>query len=230
MLLQPYLAPASRVIVEPMEVLSRLQELDPTLDEDVLLEANMRGYEARLEATPIHAPTAAGTFHWHSFVPALHEALIQRGWTRSDYKNCPLIVSPDKSVMILIMTGNADTGRQFGNPANQADKGAVLDQAVQRNQQYELFENDAVSALKRGESGTQLWVLLYHVERGRGHDKEIRTELSLPSSFGKKKIAGWKERIILRSILVEPGSPVVSPVPLAPTEPIDVPVERRHAG
>lgn len=210
-----------RLLSDPAKVISRLSELDTTLTEELLLEANMRGYEARLEATPAHAPTAAGTFHWHAFVFALRLALKEQGWTTSDHLNCPSVISPDRTISILIITGDIDTGKEFGSPRNQADKGRVLSEAIDFNRTYELFENGA-------ESGTQLWVLLYHAERDhKGVVKEIRTELSLPSRFENKKIAGWAERIILRPLSVGKQPDVVT---TTPAEPIDFPVERRSAG
>jgi len=140
-----------------------------------------------------------------------------------DERNCPLVISPDRTMAIVVMTGNSDTGKTFGNPTNQADKGAVLDEAVQRNIQYQLFEASALAKLQKG-GGTQLWVLLYHVEAGSNGAKEIRTELSLPSEFQRKRIANWSERIILRPMSTEPSTPVIAPIP---TIPFDVPVERK---
>ena len=99
----------ARIVVLPDEVEARLQGLDPALNQDLMLEANMRGYEARLEATPAHAPTAAGTLHWHAFVPALRLALKVQDWSIKDHKNCPLIISPDRSMAIVVMTGNSET-------------------------------------------------------------------------------------------------------------------------
>ena len=219
----PSFTPA-RIISEPSEVAVRLQELDAALVEDLLLEANLRGYEARLGTTIAHAPTAAGTLHWHEFVAAVRLALKERDWSIKDHKNCPLIISPDKSIAIVVMTGNLETGLIHGNPTNQADKGAVMDEAVQRNIQYQLFESAAMSKLQRGAGGTQLWVLLYHADVSGKHAKEIRTELSLPSRFHKKKIIEWSERIILKSI---PTEPTARSVVIDPTPPIDVIVERK---
>lgn len=213
----------TRIVSDPAEVDARLQALDPALLQELLLEANLRGYAARLESTPAHAPTAAGTFHWHAFVHAIRDALIVQGWLMKNHKNCPLIISPDKSVAIVVMTGNIETGNEFGNPTNQADKGAVLDEAIQRNVQYQLFESSELAKLKKGE-GTQLWVLLYHVESNAKGVKEIRSELSLPSIFERKKIVYWAERIIMRPISTGPAAPVIAPLPVAP---IDVVVERR---
>ncbi|WP_090879305.1 hypothetical protein [Nitrosovibrio sp. Nv6] len=215
----------TRIISEPAEVDARLFEIDSALHQELLLEANQRGYEARLEATPAHAPTAAGTYHWHTFVAQLRVALRVQGWIIRDEQNCPLVISPDKSLAIGVMTGNSDTGKPYGHPTNQADKGAVLDKAVQRNVQYQLFENRLITKLrKKGDGGTQFWVLLYHVEVGTNGLKEIRTELSLPSDFQHRKIVDWSERIILRSLKGEPMVPMVAALP---TTPFDVSVERK---
>ena len=216
--------PSPRIVSEPTEVDARLGELDAALDQDLLLESNQRGYEARLDTTLAHAPTAAGTLHWHAFVPALRLALKARGWSIKDHKSCPLIISGDKSIAIVVMTGNSETGKPFGNPSNQADKGAVLDEAVQKNIQYQLFENAAINKMQKGKGGTQLWVLLYHVDSGTRDAREIRTELSLPSSFYKRRIVGWTERIILRSI---PTDTFTLIAPSSPVAPIEVIVERK---
>jgi hypothetical protein len=214
----------ARIVVHPADVDARLQELDPALTQDLMLEANQRGFEARLEVTLAHAPTAAGTLHWQAFVPALRLALKVQDWIIKDHKNCPLIISADRSMAIVVMTGNSETGKEFGNPTNQADKGAVLDEAVQKNIQYQLFENSALNKMQKGDGGTQLWVLLYHVDAGVKDAREIRSELSLPSSFHKKKIIGWAERIILRSIPTDPSTRIT---PSLPIEPIEVVVERK---
>lgn len=221
-------APRARVITDVHEVASRLLELDKSLSEQLLLESNLRGFEARLEATPAHAPTAAGTYHWHAFVFAIRLALKEQGWTMKNHLNCPFVISPDKTISILVMTGDGETGNEFGNPKNQADKGRVLSDAIDINQNYDLFESAAISHMERGASGTQLWVLLYHVERdNNGIPKEIRTELSLPSRFEKKRIVGWAERIVLRHLDIGTEPAIERPLPV---EPIDFPVERRNAG
>ena len=214
----------SPIVSISAEVDARLQELDSALTQALLIEANHQAYRARVETTIAHAPTAAGTLHWHALVPAVRLALKEKGWQIKDYKNCPLIISADQLTAIVVMTGNSDTGKEFGNPTNQADKGSVLDAAIQKNNQYQLFENAAISQLQKNASGTKLWVFLYHVEKGTKGDKEIRSELSLPSDFQKKKIAGWSERIILRSISTEPTTSIT---PSLPVTPIEVIVERK---
>jgi hypothetical protein len=217
--------PATSVLFEPALVATRLSELQPSLDEVLLREANEHGYRARLEATKLHAPTAAGTYHWNATLFAVRFALTERDWVAENLRNCPFIVSPDRKVAIAVMTGDPETGLVAGNPTNQARKGAVLERAVAQNQQLELFDPAAVSKdLANSKDATQLWVLLYHVAVGADGKPEIRAELSLPSRFARKQIVGWTERIVLAAIRPD-GEPVIGQD--EPTGPIDVPVERR---
>jgi len=214
------------VVSEPGLVTSRLSELNPSLTEGLLREVSEHGYRARIEATDLHAPTAAGSYHWHAAVYAIRSMLAEQGWKPEVSRNCPFIVSPDRTIAIVVMTGDSDTGYVDGYPTNQAEKGAVLKQAIANNQtQLKLFDAGSVSSkLANSKDATQLWVLLYHVAVGSSGKVEIRIELSLPSHFEKKKIIGWRERIILNSILPDGESMIHDD---APTSPIDVPVERR---
>ena len=66
--------------------------------------------------------------------------------------------------------------------------------------------------------------MLYHVERDLNNNpKEIRTELSQPSRFERKKIVDWAERIILR--VLDMGAPSGIDMDV-PDNPIVEPVER----
>lgn len=216
--------PRGQITVEPARVSARLLNLHDTLDPAMFQEVNEHGYRARVDVTAAHPTTAAGTFHWHQAVFALRTALFERGWTKKDLKNCPFILSPDRSVAILVMTGDADTGLVQGFPTNQSQKGTVLKQAISGN--YELFETAMISKLERMSNGTEMWVLLYHVGIDENGRTVLRSELSRPSRFERKKIAGWMERIILGPIHPDGEHEMQVDSPIAP-KPIDVPVERR---
>lgn len=214
------------VSVDPDVVAARLSELHPTLDMALLREVSEHGYRRRIEATDMHSTTAAGSFHWHESIFALRMMLSERGWKKEDLKNCPFIVSPDRTIALCLMTGDSETGWPQGNPSNQAQKGAVLETAVAKNQQQlKLFDAKYVSTeLSNRQEGTQLWVVLYHVTVGTSGNAEIRMEVSLPSEFESKRIVAWRERLILAPIA--PDGDGVAQRDL-PTAPIDVPVERR---
>lgn len=215
-----------RVVSEPARVSFRLSELHASLNESLLREANEHGYRARLEATALHPPTAAGSYHWHAVVYAIRSILTKHGWKSEDLRNCPFIVSPDRAVAMVVMTGDSDTGRPNGNPTNQAEKGPILNQAIARNQeQLRLFEAGPISSTLAGsKEATQLWVFLYHVGVGLDGKDEVRMEISLPSRFERKKIVEWSERIILGAIQPNDEVGVLGD---ASAEPMDVPVERR---
>ncbi len=214
------------VVSEPDSVSARLSKLHPTLDLALLREVSEHGYRRRIEATDMHCTTAAGSYHWHESIYALRSMLSERGWKKEDLRNCPFIVSPDRSIALCLMTGDSDTGWIQGNPSNQAQKGVVLENAIARNQeQLKLFDANYVSSeLAKTKEATQLWVLLYHVAIGSNGKTEIRAELSLPFEFEKKRIIGWRERLILSPILPDGESVNQSD---AATGPIDVPIERR---
>lgn len=214
------------IVSEPDAVEQRLLSLHETLLPEVFLESNLRGYEARVEVTPSHPPTAAGTLHWHAFVGALRFALAEQGWSTYNHKNCPFVLSPDSRTSIVVMTGNSDTGKLYGNPTNQAEKGVVLGAAVIRNAQLQLNLSRRAGASGAVREGTQVWVLLYHVELGIKGVLEIRSELSLPSVFQKRKIESWTERIILRPIRPDYDTQLLEPLP---SQPFDVSVERKTA-
>lgn len=221
-MLKPIVVPSRPLaIVDPAEIRQRLLMLSPTLDPDLFYEVLLRGYEARLEITDAFPPTAAGLQQWMYTVAALREELIRRGWQMRNYKNCPWAITADESLLFGVVTGDFDTGREHGRPSNQAEKGSVLEAAIQQNQ---LFSNEDLS------TGSQMWVLMYHLERGVNGDKELRAELSMPSMFDRGKIVDWSERIIFPPISMDdlhnsPGDDIAPPA-----SPIDVPVERRHAG
>lgn len=215
-----------KVVWEPALVSSRLSELSASLNEALLREVSEHGYRARIEATELHSTTAAGSYHWHAAVYAIRSLLVERGWKPENTRNCPFIVDPNRKIAIVVMTGDSDTGSIGGYPTNQAEKGAVLKQAVANNyKQLTLFNADLASTrLANSKEATQLWVLLYHVSTGSNGKSEIRAELSLPSEFERKKIINWKERIILSSILPDGEAFIQND---SPTGPIDVPIERR---
>lgn len=217
---------STSIVLGSSEVTSRLLDLHPTLDENLLRECCEHGYRNRLEATELHPPTAAGTYQWHGTVYAAQSLLLERGWISKNVRNLPLIVSPDKTIQIAIMTGSSDTGLEHGQPENRAKKGPVLEKAIKAitdNQQLELLgiecPNERFSSKK-----LQLWILLYHFDQTSSEENELRMELSSPSQFNGGKITDWDERIILSPIrlnntLILQNEEVI--------EPIDVPVERR---
>lgn len=211
-------------IDDPDRVEARLLSLHPDLNTRLLRDAILGGLTARNDVTRASAPTAAGVQQWLKTVEDLRTLLGRERWYIHEQKNCPFITSPDRLISIVVMTGNSDTGWDgTEDPTNQAEKGAVAESYIQKNQQLELFNQDSFRLAKDKSKETQVWALLYHYDKALN---EVRYELSLPTGFGKKKITSWGERIglgkisnnpsgfeILSDELIEPASVEVVPKP-----------------
>lgn len=191
------------IIDDPVLVETRLQELHPDLSTTLFKDAIRGGLGARNDITRASAPTAAGVQQWLKTVEDLRTLLAAPQWHIHEQLNCPFISSPDRSISIVVMTGNSETGKNgVEDPTNQAEKGAVAESFVQQNSQLELFNRDSFEFAKKGQKETQVWALLYHYDKALN---EVRFELSLPTGFNKKKITHWGMRLILGSIPNNPA-------------------------
>lgn len=192
------LARRATIIDNSSHLEGRLQELHPDLSTIIFRNAILGGLSGRNEATRASAPTAAGVQQWLKTVEDLRTLLATVQWHIHEQQNCPFISSPLRNISIVVMTGNSETGKNgFEDPTNQAEKGAVAENFVQKNNQLELFNRKAFKHAKENKKETQVWALLYHYDKML---KEVRFELSLPIGFDNKKITEWGERLILGSI------------------------------
>lgn len=191
------------IIDDPTLVEARLRVLHPDLKAILFKEAIRGGLEGRNEVTRASAPTAAGVQQWLNTVEDLRTLLAALQWHIHEQQNCPFISSPDRSISIVVMTGNSETGKNgFEDPTNQAEKGPVAENFIQQNSQLELFNRDSFRLAKEKHKETQVWALLYHYDKVLN---EVRFELSLPTGFDKKKITEWGVRLILGSIPNNPA-------------------------
>lgn len=186
------------IIDDPAQVEARLQELHQNLNPLLFRHSISAGLSGRNAATPASAPTAAGVLQWLNSVEVLRTLLATERWNIHEQQNCPFISSPDRAISIVVMTGNSETGKiGVEDPTNQAEKGAVAEKFVQKNNQLELFNCNSFMLAKENQRETQVWVLLYHYDKLLN---EVRFELSLPTGFDKKQITKWGLRLILGSI------------------------------
>lgn len=191
------------IIDDPAQVEGRLQKLHPDLKIILFRDAIIGGLGGRNETTRASAPTAAGVQQWLKTVEDLRTLLATVKWHIHEQRNCPFISSPDRAISIVAMTGNGETGKNgLEDPTNQAEKGAVAENFIQKNNQLELFNRESIKLAKENQKETQVWALLYHYDKTVN---EVRFELSLPTGFDKKKITKWGERLILGSI---PNNPM----------------------
>lgn len=191
------------IVDDPVLVDARLRDLHPDLIASLFQDAIRGGLGGRNDVTRASAPTAAGVQQWLKTVEDLRTLLAALRWHIHEQQNCPFISSPDRSISIVVMTGNSETGRNgFDDPTNQAEKGAVAESFVQQNSQLELFNRDSFNLAKEKQAETQVWALLYHYDKVLN---EVRFELSLPTGFDNKKITEWGIRLILGSIPNNPA-------------------------
>lgn len=210
--------------IDTFDVDSRLAELG--LKTALLQEPVMEGMMARSECTPNDPPLYPGFATWARTVRCLREWLIPQpyGWTRSDEGNYPLVVNPNGKMAIAVATGDENTGNPHITPLTKSPKGPRTQSAIEVNQyQGSLFDAlEEVEIQTMAHSDRVTWILLQHYDQAR---KEVRFELSLPTSYSGK-IDGWSERIIFRPLPFD--SSIAIPVPVLPSLPdIDVPLRRR---
>ncbi|MCA8067408.1 hypothetical protein [Burkholderia sp. AU38729] len=203
------------IVDDPALVEARLQALHPDLNTILFKDAVRGGLGGRNEVTRASAPTAAGVQQWLKTVEDLRTLLAALQWHIHEQQNCPFISAPDRSISIVVMTGNGETGKNgIEDPTNQAEKGAVAEGFVQQNSQLELFNRDSFMLAKEKQKETQVWALLYHYDKALN---EVRFELSLPTGFNNKKITDWGVRLILGSIPNNPADFTIrKDVPNAP--------------
>lgn len=211
------------IVQDLSQVEARLQELHPDLHLDLLKDVISAGLARRNDVTRASAPTAAGIQQWLGTVANLRTRLAVLGWHIQDQNNCPFINSPDHSISIVVMTGDKETGKiGWGEPTNQAEKGAVAEGFTRKNKQLELFNSISFEFAKENQKETRVWALLYHYDKIAN---AVRYELSLPIGFSKKKITEWGARIILGIIPNDPSEFIIRQD--EPNAPATVEVEPR---
>lgn len=165
----------------------------------VLTESVWQGYLARSRTTANHPRIARGVIMWAETVAVLREQLRPQGWVKSDKGNYELVVNEKEGLAIVVTTGDDSTGMIGATPSNKCPKGVNTVEAVETNNQQDMFSELLPIVEKTSELTT--WVLLMHMAAN-----EVRCEFSLPSSIYNGKIDGWKERIILPSMPLDDDS------------------------
>ncbi|MDO9475903.1 MAG: hypothetical protein Q7L07_04250 [Pseudohongiella sp.] len=195
--------------------LDRLSQLDIPMA--ALTESVWQGYLARARTTTNHPRIARGIIMWAEVVAVLREQLISHGWVKEDKGNYELSINEKAGLAVVVTTGDEATGIIGATPSNKCPKGVNTAEAVETNNQLDLF-SELLPAIEDVQGHTT-WVLLMHLAAN-----EVRCELSLPSSISHGKINGWKERIILPSMPLDVDSIEIE-VPDLPD--IEVPIRKK---
>ncbi len=202
---------------EPADVETALARLG--LDLLLLMEAGRLGLLAWATCTPNDPPMLGGLMHWARVVRALRDHLLPRGWTKSDDDNYSLVIGTTARYAIAVSSGCPNTGMARATPTTNCPKGPSTAGAISVNHaQLELFPDIKKTKVPKAPI---TWLFLFHRDA-----KEIRLELSLPSSIGENGyIDGWNERILLPTIPLDPALVVAPPPDFGPD--IDVEIRRR---
>lgn len=207
---------------EVVDVEGRLAELG--LSEEILHTAITQGLLARSETTPNHPPLHAGFVTWSNTVRALREELIPHQWDRNNESNYSRVFNPSHTLAIAVATGDENTGNRNESPMTKSPKGAATTHAVEANAAQFSFEGDGFDKIDfTNEDGSDIktWLLMFSILKN-----EVRCELSLPIACNGK-VDGWKERIILRSIPLDPSTIDIPISPLPEMPDIEVAISRR---
>ena len=185
--------------VETWDVNKRLAELG--LDQEGLRDVVQRGHLAYITCTANHPPMVPAIWAWGETVRALREHLLPKGWERSDDNNYSTVIDPTKQFVIAVCAGDEGTGRPDATPSNKTPKGPSTMDAIAANQ-FQLglpleFQTQPTS-IRPTEGMDDRVTRILLVYRST---KEVRCELSLPSSIGiGGRIDNWRERILLGTI------------------------------
>lgn len=186
---------ADAIHADPVTVSVRLSEL--SLNEPALREAILQAHLQRSRLTANHPKIFPGLEMWGWAVASLGDQLRPLGWIRVDVGNFPLTVHEELGLAIAIAAGDEATGIASAVPSNRSKKGRNTIDAVETNQQFDLFDG-YIPRPEQDSDDHQTWVLLHHTDPVK---KEIRIELSRPSEIGDDgKISAWSERILLSSL------------------------------
>ncbi len=209
---------AKAIYVTPEEVTRALSRL-LRVPEATFCDSVLAGMQQAATATRHHPPNYAGFIRWGDTVKFLRDQLKLKGWKSKNVLNYPIVLNPERSLAISVLSADAYTGRENRTPTNRRPKGSVTQDLVQHNQVFVqpkfTFEDEADEL-----SDVTTWLLLYYWDR---REQEVRMEVSLPRGMdGEGYINSWYPRIILNPI---PWTAPALPGDDEDTGPINIDVE-----
>jgi len=151
--------------------------------------------EAARAVSPLAPRSFRGQTRNAAAVVGLRELLLARGWEANDDQNVARVIHRERGVAIVVVTGNAATGRPVApggrGPSNRWPRGPLTREAVDDNGQLALFEMTGVEP-ESAEPLVHTWFLLLHAD-----STEVRAELSRPDHFTNNFVDHWDRRIVL---------------------------------
>lgn len=176
------------VLVEPIEVSDRLEELG--LSHDDLIQVILGAVGAKANVTPLHSKSAAGQYAYHEGTYRLRSVLASKGWVaHACSDNIESVFNEDKNIKIIFQNAEL-AGDPVANPIPTSRKGPGSARVVARGQQGELFPE--LSEGVPAEMHAAVWYLFVQAD-----GLDVRAELSWPISIEDERFQGFYERIIL---------------------------------
>lgn len=165
------------------------------LDVEDLHAAIRYAYRYWLDCTENDPPGMAGYSLWGKGTRGLREQLGPKGWKRNQ-KGQASVVNADRTVAIVVSSGDEHTGDPARTPKTKHEKGITTERAVLGNAQLEMF---ALRDVEKPPPKT--WMLLIAVEV-KGDKTVIHSELSRPAMMDEEhRVCAWFERITLPDIV-----------------------------
>lgn len=188
--------PRSECIIysTPVARRERLQAL--RIPEELLVEAIQRGVAEKQTAEVYDPPTAGGYDLYRYTTRHIRKGLHETGWELSDSNNVALVRDPEQSTVVIVCSGDQQTGQLIGEPPKtKRSKGEVFLE-VSEIVSVNLFGEEQVETRSIALPDANVWLLLhYHVETTT--QQILRAELSRPLEAESGTITKWSERIIL---------------------------------
>ncbi len=194
---------------------------DLGLNQALLADAVRDGTSYQRDCTLHDPPNLGGMIAWGKTVRALRDRLVPHGWDCANDRNYATTIHPRRAMAIAVASGDLSTGKLDRTPSTRTDKGPATRDVILQNQ-LSFAQISSDFPVPATAEGISTWLLLYHVDNAA---REIRVELSLPISMTVDGfVTGWRERIILAPIALDP---LPSPREYADGGEIEVRVERR---
>ena len=191
------------IISDQNEVDSELRALG--LTREILLESLQVGLSERATTTENHPSNYSGIKMWAEVTCSLGDALVRQGWTRDNSKNLASTISADKTIALIVASGDMATGDSERPPTTRHDRGVMTQQRVRSNQKVLEFNDEARAVNRAADFMTNdlkgTWMLLHCIIDG-----ELRCELSRPIAIDESgHVRQWSKRLILPPLPLEPA-------------------------
>ncbi|MFI0813870.1 hypothetical protein [Streptomyces echinatus] len=195
----------------------------------------LRAGEAARRTAVRNDPTGtSGRRAYEAHVRTIRELHIEKEkWTRLVHGRLELVCSPDRSVAMGVMVGDAATGQASLFPKNARRRGAATEMVTRANAgdattsvQTALFAAgvgpDGVALSEEEAFALKTWFLLSH-RTTIGDTVRIDCELSQPKRFQDGFVIEWGKRIPLPALVMDGIEPTNDDGP----EEIDIAVDFR---